>query len=293
MKQKNLRGELLLFITAIIWGISFVAQKLGMNNLGPFSFSAARLTLGATALIPVYFLLRKVAPSSNEKGVLKLGILLGVMIFFGISLQQYGLQYTTAGKSAFITALYIIIVPVVGIFMKKKLNLYNWLGVLLGVVGLYLLSINEGFQMSKGDFVILIGAFFWSAHIILVDQYGAKYDGVLLSMIQFYTAGLLSLAVSLLAEDMTTQGLWLSRGPILFAGIVVVGVAYTLQIFGQRDVPPALASMILSFEAVFAVLAGMFFLQESMTLKETIGCIVMFIAIILSQLKVKNGQAEL
>lgn len=293
MKPSKLRGELLLFITAIIWGVSFVAQKLGMNHLGPFSFSAARLTIGATALIPVYFLLKKTAPSQNEKGVLPMGILLGLMIFFGISLQQYGLMSTTAGKSAFITALYIIIVPLAGIFMKKKLNVYNWLGVLLGVVGLYLLSINEGFQMSKGDFIVLIGSFFWSAHIILVDKYGARYDGVLLSMIQFYTAGILSLIFSLFLEQMTLQGLWLSRGPILFAGIVVVGLAYTLQIFGQRNVPPALASMILSFEAVFAVLSGMLFLNETMTLKETLGCVVMFIAIILSQLKVKNGQTEL
>lgn len=288
MRQSKGLGELQLLLAALLWGISLVSQKLGMVHLGPFSFSAIRLLIGAGVLVPVYFLLHRLKLSTGDHRVLKPGILLGVLIFTALSFQQFGLLETSAGKAAFITTLYIVIVPVIGIFLKKKMQLSNWLGVLLGLVGLYLLSVQADFTVNRGDILLLIGALFWSGQILVIDRYSAHHDGVLLSMTQFLVAGSLFLLFSLWREQMTWDAVWLSRGPILFAGIIAVGVAYTLQIFGQRSVPPALASMIMSLEAVFAVFAGMIFLNERLSMREVIGCIVMFMAILLSQYRKKE-----
>lgn len=289
MRQSKGLGEVQLFLASLLWGISLVSQKLGMVHLGPFSFSAVRLLIGACVLIPVYYLLRRMGLSRGDKQVLKPGIMLGVLVFFGLTFQQFGLLQTSAGKAAFITTLYIVIVPIIGIFLKKKMNLSNWLGVLLGLVGLYLLSVQSDFTIGQGDLLILIGAFFWSGQILVIDRYSAHHDGVLLSMTQFFVAGFLFLLFSLLREQMTFQAVWISRWPILYASVIAVAVAYTLQIFGQRSVPPALASMIMSLEAVFAVLAGMIFLQERMSVREVIGCVVMFLAILLSQYRKKEN----
>ena len=291
MKKSGVRGEILLSITAVVWGLSFVSQKLGMNHLGPFTFSATRLLLGSAVLVPVFLLLDRVLPDDHDNtNLIPLGILFGTVLFFAISTQQYGLQYTTAGKSAFITALYILFVPLIGRMFKQPIAKLQWIGALIGTVGLYLLSVEPGLTMQFGDLITVVSSLFWSIHILLIDHFAKRLDGVRLSSIQFFVAGALNQIVALFVEDIYGPNILASYGPILFSGVVVVGVAYTFQILGQRTVNPATASLIMSFEAVIAVIAGMVLLRETMDTRELIGCVIMFAAIILSQQGAKHEQ---
>lgn len=294
MNKKRVRGEIFLSITAIIWGLSFISQKLGMNHLGPFTFSASRLLLGSVVLVPVFLLLDRWLPEEyDNKHILPLGLLFGTVLFFAISTQQYGLQYTTAGKSAFITALYILFVPLIGRMFKKPVGTLQWIGAIVGTIGLYLLSIQSGFYMQFGDLITVVSSLFWSIHILLIDHFAKRLDGVRLSAIQFFIAGVLNLIVALFVEDVWGSNYIASIWPILFSGVIVVGGAYTFQILGQRTVNPATASLIMSFEAVVAVIAGMLLLNETMTLRELIGCAIMFGAIILSQQGAKDEPVEI
>ncbi len=297
--MKNLKGSLILLLTAIIWGTSFVSQKLGMNYIGPFTFGASRFLLGALSLLPVILLLDKrnkdkMSYEENSKlsfrnrDLIVGGILCGCAIFLGASFQQIGIVYTTAGKAGFITALYMVLVPIFGIFLGKKTELYTWLGVIIALFGLYLLSIKEGFSMEKGDAIVLIGTIFWALHIIIVDRYVDKVDGVKLSCIQFITAGILSLIAAFIAEEPRISEIIASAGPILYSAILAVGVAYTLQIVGQKYTDPTLASIILSLESVFSVISGAIFLSEYMSSREVLGCILVFIAVIISQINPKE-----
>lgn len=294
MKKSRVRGEIFLSITAIIWGLSFISQKLGMNHLGPFTFSATRLLLGSIVLVPVFLVLDRLVPEDyDNQHILPLGLLFGTVLFFAISTQQYGLQYTTAGKSAFITALYILFVPLIGRMFNKPVGSLQWIGAIIGTIGLYLLSIQSGFHMQFGDLITVVSSLFWSIHILLIDHFAKRLDGVRLSAIQFFVAGLLNLIVALFVEDVWGSNYIASIWPILFSGVVVVGVAYTFQILGQRTVNPATASLIMSFEAVVAVIAGMLLLNETMSTRELIGCAIMFGAIILSQQGAKDESIEL
>ena len=294
MNKKRVRGEIFLRITAIIWGLSFISQKLGMNHLGPFTFIASRLLLGSVVLVPVFLLLDRWLPEEyDNKHILPLGLLFGTVLFFAISTQQYGLQYTTAGKSAFITALYILFVPLIGRMFKKPVGTLQWIGAIVGTIGLYLLSIQSGFYMQFGDLITVVSSLFWSIHILLIDHFAKRLDGVRLSAIQFFIAGVLNLIVALFVEDVWGSNYIASIWPILFSGVIVVGGAYTFQILGQRTVNPATASLIMSFEAVVAVIAGMLLLNETMTLRELIGCAIMFGAIILSQQGAKDEPVEI
>ena len=299
--MKRIKGEMLLIITAIIWGTSFVTQKLGMNYVEPLTFGAARFLLGALVLIPVILIFSK--KKDNDKSqedkknytnrdLIIGGTLCGVAIFLGASLQQWGIVYTTAGKAAFITTLYIVLVPLLGLFIGQKVGKLTWIGVLLATIGLYLLSVKQGFSIEKGDAIVLAGTIFWAMHILIVDSFGDKTDGLKLSFVQFLVAGLLSTVFAFILETPSYATIISAYGPILYTAIMVVGVAYTLQIIGQKSTDPALAAVILSMESLFAVISGAIFLKEVMSPREIIGCVLMFIAVVIAQLKTGEKDKE-
>lgn len=292
MKTKN---ALILFLTAFIWGTAFVAQSLGMDYMGPFAFNGIRSIIGGIALLPCIFLLNTLNPDggSEEKGTRKDlilgGVCCGVLLFAASSLQQIGIQYTTAGKAGFITAFYIVLVPVLGIFFKKKTGWKVWTAIVIALVGLYFLCITESFSIGKGDVYIFFCALLFSMHILVIDYFAPKADGVKMSCIQFFVAGILSIPPMLLTETTTVSDITASMGPLLYAGVLSCGVAYTLQIIGQKNMNPAIASLILSLESCISVLAGWVILGEQLSARETLGCVLMFVAIILAQLPEKSA----
>ena len=302
MKNSELKGNLLLMLTALIWGCAFVAQSVSMDYIGPFTFQSVRSMLGAAVLVPVFLILdagkKKAgtyqAPTGEEKKTLLIaGIVCGCIMTVAANLQQIGIQYTSAGKAGFITAMYILIVPVLGLFLKKKVPGRIWLCILIAVVGLYLLSVTEGFSsISKGDVYVLLCALAFSFHIMAVDHYAPLVDGVRLSSIQFLICGVLSGILMFLFEEPNLENILNSAVPILYAGIMSCGVAYTLQIIGQKYTRPTIASLIMSLESVFAVLAGIVVLREIPTARETMGCVLMFLAIIIAQLPSRREQAK-
>lgn len=302
MKNSELKGNLLLMLTALIWGCAFVAQSVSMDYIGPFTFQSVRSLLGAAVLVPVFLILdagkKKAgtyqAPTREEKKTLLIaGIVCGCIMTVAANLQQIGIQYTSAGKAGFITAMYILIVPVLGLFLKKKVPGRIWLCILIAVVGLYLLSVTEGFSsISKGDVYVLLCALAFSFHIMAVDHYAPLVDGVRLSSIQFLICGVLSGILMFLFEEPNLENILNAAVPILYAGIMSCGVAYTLQIIGQKYTRPTIASLIMSLESVFAVLAGIVVLREIPTARETMGCVLMFLAIIIAQLPSRREQAK-
>lgn len=289
MKKKN---GCMLFLAAFIWGTAFVAQSVGMDYLGPFGFNGIRSLIGGIALLPCIFFLGKLnkeddrneKPGDSQKDLIKGGLSCGVVLFAASSMQQIGLQYTTAGKAGFITAFYIVLVPVLGIFLKQKTGWKVWLAVAIALAGLYFLCITESFSIGKGDIYVFIGALLFSLHILVIDYFAPKTDGVKMSCIQFFTAGFLSLIPMVLLETTTVDGIVKSWLPLLYAGVLSSGVGYTLQIIGQKNMNPTIASLILSLESCISVLAGWAVLGESLSVRETIGCFLMFAAIILAQL---------
>lgn len=292
MKTNPLRGESLLLLTAVIWGTSFVAQRVGMKHLGPYTFTAVRFFIGALALLlPIQLLgalqakQGKVRPAANRRALLTGGIACGLALFAGISFQQVGLQSTGAGKAGFITALYILLVPLLGLFLGKKVSRRAWLGVGLALVGLYLLTVTEELSIARGDFTVLCGTIFWAAHILIIDHFSPKVDGLKLAQLQFLVAGALSAIVAACIETVSWAALRQSAGPLLYSGIVVVGIAYTLQVLGQKYANPTLAAILLSLEAVFAVISGMLLLGEGLTLRELTGCVLMLAAVLLAEVK--------
>lgn len=288
--MQELKYRVMLFITAFIWGTAFVGQRIGIEHIGPFTFTAVRFFVGALSLLPLLYVMsviRKRQPvqfTGTKRDLYKSGILCGLLMFCGISFQQTGIMYTTAGKAGFITSLYIVLVPIFGIFLRQRVGRNVWFGVVLALFGLYLLTIKDGFAIEKGDLIVLGGTFFWAIHILVIDYYAPKIDGLKMSFMQFVIASGLSLIVALVFETITWVGIEAAMIPILYTGIIVVGIGFTLQIFGQSGVDPSMAAIMLSLESVFAVLAGMAILGESMTMKEVIGCVVMFVAVILTQL---------
>ncbi len=295
MNKSNIKGNVILMITALIWGTAFVAQSVGMDYVGPFTFITARYIIGGVFLLPCIYLLDKmnkktVTESSynDKKTLLVAGTLCGIALFTASCFQQIGIQYTTVGKSGFITSLYIVIVPLLGILFKKKVSAKVWISVVISLIGLYLLCMNEDFSISRGDFLILICAFCFSIHILIIDKYSSLVDGVRMSCIQFFIAGLLGVIPMLFFEHPKITDILNACTPILYAGIMSSGVAYTLQIIGQRYTSPVLATLIMSLESVFAALSGWIILGEILSLKEFAGCCLVFAAIILAQLPEKN-----
>lgn len=288
MNKTQLRNSLLLLLTAIIWGSAFVAQSVGMDYVEPFTFTFARSIIGGIVLIPCIALLRK-ARSAGMRRVTKVewigGICCGIALFAASNFQQIGITYTTVGKAGFITALYVVIVPILGLFMKKRVSFLIWICVVLSVVGLYLLCMTESsFSLAYGDLLVLICAVLFSFHILIIDYFSPKGDGVIISCIQFFVCGILSGIVMLFVENPSIGSLVDAKWAILYAGVLSSGVAYTLQVVAQKGVNPTVASLILCLESVVAVLAGWLILGDSLTSRELAGCILMFAAIVLAQL---------
>lgn len=291
MNKSNIKGNVILMITALIWGTAFVAQSVGMDYVGPFTFITARYIVGGLFLIPCIYILNKmnrkpVEKRSNDdkKTLMTGGLLCGTALFTASCFQQIGIQYTTVGKSGFITALYIIIVPLIGILFKKRVSIKVWISVIISLIGLYLLCMNESFSISRGDFLVLMCAFCFSIHILIIDKYSSLVDGVRMSCIQFFVAGMLGVIPMFIFENPQIKEILNAWSPILYAGIMSSGVAYTLQIIGQKYTSPVLATLIMSLESVFAALSGWIILGEVLSLKEYIGCCLVFAAIILAQL---------
>jgi drug/metabolite transporter (DMT)-like permease len=307
-EKQGIRGEIFLTITAIIWGTSFVVQKVSLDYIGPFTFVALRFILGGIFLFPVVMLLDRMKQKNTAlsaegmdstgkevfltKPTLFGGIACGFALFLAASFQQNGLVYTTSGKAGFITGLYIVLVPLLGLLLHKKVRGLIWAGVAFAIAGLYLLCIKEGFTIGKGDLIVLAGALFWAIHILIVDHFVPIADCFKMSVIQILVAGLLSSVPMLLLETPAITAILDGAWTILYTAIVVTGIAYTLQIVGQRNTDPAIASIIMSLESVFAVISGMLLLNEVMSIKEIIGCVLMFIAVIITQLPQKDNALQ-
>jgi drug/metabolite transporter (DMT)-like permease len=285
-----LKSNILLFITAIIWGFAFVAQRAGMEFVGPYTFNAIRFALGALSLIPLMILIKKSKFDDKRNETFKNnyfiygGIVAGIILFLGSTFQQTGVVYTTAGKAGFITGLYVIFVPLFGIFLKNKTSAVTWIGAIIAVSGLYLLSVTESFSMSLGDLLVLVSGFFWAIHVLLIGKISPKTDPIKLAFLQFIICSLLSLIAALISETSTINNIYDASIPILYAGIGSVGIAYTLQIVAQREANPANAAIIMSLEAVFAVLGGWLVLNETIPVRGLIGCALMLTGMIVSQL---------
>lgn len=320
MKTKKIKNSILLILTAFIWGVAFVAQSEGGDAVGPYTFNSVRMILGGTALLPVILLMDRLRPSlkrpqtaQQKKELFLGGISCGVLLFAGSTLQQMGLFLgTQAGKAGFLTACYILMVPLIGIFLHKKCGWNVWIGVVLALAGLYLLCIKDSFTLQLSDGLVLLCAVAFSLHILVVDHFAPKVDGVRMSCIQFFTCGIVGIVPMIFAEmggSMESLHQW-ARGfasldawiPILYAGLFSCGIAYTLQIFGQEGLNPTVASLLMSLESVFSVLAGWLILKETLSARELWGCVLLFVAILLAQVDfgrkikqerlVKNGIDE-
>jgi len=296
MKSKEIKAVFILLLTAAIWGFAFVAQRVGMEHIGAFTYNGIRFALGSASLLPIiYFSGKKLndteeKPQADLKTTIKSGIIAGCILFIAASLQQVGLIYTTAAKAGFITSLYIVLVPILGILLKQKTYPTTWIGAVTATVGLYFLSINEDFTIQLGDLLQLIGAFFWAIHIQVIDRFVKKVDAVKLSSAQFATCSVLSLIVAFITEEIVPGQIFLALVPILYGGLMSVGVAYTLQAIGQRHAQPAHAAIAMSMEAVFAAIGGMIILHETMSLRGFLGCALMMAGILITQ--TENIKAE-
>ncbi len=301
MKAQTLKSDVLLLITATIWGFAFVAQRMGMEFVGPFTFNGVRFALGSLSLLPlIYFMNRRkqeAVPESTRRADIKLfligGSFAGLTIFLGASLQQAGLVYTTAGKAGFITGLYVVIVPLMGLFWRLRPSSGTWIGAALAAVGLYFLSVSEEFTIAFGDLLVLIGAFFWAGHVLILGWLSPKTDAVKLASFQFAICSVLSLVTAAFVETVTLDGLYQGAMPILYGGLGSVGVAYTLQVVAQKDAPPSHAAIILSMEAVFAAIGGWIILDETLSGRGIAGCMLMLTGMLLSQIQAYISERKL
>lgn len=290
----------MLFITALIWGAAFVAQKIGVVQLGVFTFTATRFFISGVALLPIALLggrknkdeVKTMANAQDKtkrrKYMVLGGVLCGLFLMLATVTQQAGLTTTTAGKAGFITALYILFVPILRLFGGKKASVVVWISVLAGVAGLYLLCVKEDFSVDKGDLMVLLCALVFSGHILVVDKVSPHADCVKMSCIQFFVASATAAIPMLIFEKPDFAAILSCWAPLLYLGVVSGGIGYTLQILGQKHTEPTVASLIMSLEAVFAAVSGVLFLQERFTAKELVGCVLMFAAIIISQINFKE-----
>lgn len=289
MKIKTLKSSMLLFLAALIWGVAFVAQSVGMDYMGPFSFCGGRFLMGSAVLMPIVAIRRvKDRKKQVERAgwgiTVTGGICCGLALCTATLLQQFGIQYTTVGKAGFITTLYIIIVPIAGLFLKKKVPGKVWIGAVIAAFGMYLLCMSEKLALSRGDLYVFICALVFSVHILVIDHFSPKADGIELSCIQFLTAGVISSIGAVILEQPTLGNFVAGIVPLLYAGILSSGVAYTLQVIGQKDMDPTVASLILSLESVISMLAGWVILGQKLSPRELSGCVLVFAAVILVQL---------
>lgn len=281
--MSRVRSSLPLLLAAVIWGFAFVAQRVGMEFVGPFTFNAVRFALGGLSLLPAAYFLRRAKPAPRPRLLLGGGVLLGLVLFGGASLQQMGLVFTTAGKAGFITGLYVVLTPLLGLLWRQKTSWNAWLGALLAVLGLYLLTVEGPLSIGRGDALVLLGAFFWAGHVQLTGWLVQRLDALWLSVVQFAVCALLSAVVACLGEEVALSGLQQAAAAILYGGLLSVGVAYTLQVVGQKNAPPALAAVLLSLETVFAALGGWWLLGEMLSGRALWGCACMFAGMLVSQ----------
>lgn len=316
-KQSYLKNYILLFITAAIWGGGFVAQSSGMDYVGPFTFTASRNILAVIFLIPVILILKSTGKKNKNdkennipkdvymKNTIIGGIVCGTCLFVAGSFQQVGIIYTSAGKAGFITALYVIFVPIFGMgfeaikklikpsYAKKKTSWTIWISVVFAVVGLYLLCMEaDTFYMGKGECLILICALCFMVQILAIDHYSPNADAVTLSCIQFFVCGVEAIVATMILEKPMLNDILAAAKPIMYAGICSSGIGYTLQVVGQKNANPTICSIIMCFESVFSVVFGTLFLHEALTVKHVLGCIIMFVAIIISQIPVNSKKTE-
>ena len=291
MKKAILHSDAILLTTAIIWGFAFVAQRVGMDHVGPFLFNGIRFALGCLVLLFFIFIDgnrtaapvpgAQAAPAKTPAGG---GILAGLLLFGGASFQQVGIVYTTAGKAGFITGLYVIIVPFLGLFWRQHTTLGTWMGAILAAVGMYFLSISEQFTIAYGDFLVLLSAFFFAAHVLVIGWLSPKMNSYRLAFMQYAACSLLSLIMAAVCEDIQLVGIIRAAVPILYGGVMSVGIAYTLQVIGQKKAHPAHAAILLSLESVFAALGGWVMLNEIMAPRQLAGCTLMLAGMLISQL---------
>lgn len=285
--MKNIKSIILLFTTAIIWGCAFVSQSIGMDYMGAFCFNGLRYIIGAFTLLPMVIITLK-SKMLDKKTALKAGILCGVFLAAASLFQQFGIKLIPVGRAGFITSLYIVIVPVLGVFTGKRITGKIWISVAAAVFGLYLLCIKEKLYFETGDIYVIICAFLFSIHIMIIDHF-TMVDGVALSFIQFLTAGIICCVGMFCFETVDINNVVLGWKPLLYSGVLSSGVGYTFQILGQKNIKPAAASLILSLESVTSVIAGFIILHQNLSIRELIGCGVMFCAVILAQIPDKNS----
>lgn len=295
--RKGTGSSLALLIAATIWGFAFVAQRVGMKYIGPFTFTAIRFALGAISLIPLMIFynnkdekvkIKNIKGNNNLLG----GVIIGIILFLAASFQQVGLIGTSAGKAAFITGLYIVFVPILGLFLRHHIKANTWIGAVIAVVGLYFLCVTNRFSISYSDMLELASAFLFAIHILLIDYFSQKINVLKLAFSQFITCSILSMIMAVFIEHITFSGILQALIPILYGGICSVGIAYTLQILGQKNAEPTHAAIICSMETVFATIGGIFILNEQLGVKGSIGCLLMLTGMILSQLKSSKQEDE-
>ena len=296
MKTQALKTDLLMLIAAAIWGFAFVAQREGMETMGPFLFSGVRFLIGVVALSPVVWFLSKKPQQTHKaevsaKKLIFAGTVAGLLLFGGISFQQVGLQYTTAGKAGFITGLYIFFVPLIGLFLGQKTGSGTWLGATIALFGLYLLSINEDFSIAEGDLLQLICAVFFAAHVLVIGYLAKRMDTLKLSLVQYLVCGFISLFIAIAIEMISWDMIVATAIPLLYAGVMSTGIAYTLQVVAQQHAHSSHAAIILSLEGAFAVLGGWLLLDEHLPARGLLGCALMLTGMFLSQLFPKLGSS--
>ena len=291
MPSKAMQANLMMLLAASIWGFAFVAQRVGMETMGPHWFNSLRFFIGVVALMPVVIWMGRVqakssteGPKSSTKTLLMGGAVAGLLLFIGATFQQVGLQYTTAGKAGFITGMYIFFVPLIGLFFRMKTGLGTWLGAAIALWGLYLLSINEDFTLSKGDTLQLICAVAFAVHVLMIGYLASRMDTVKLSLVQFFVAGLLAMILALYFEQLTWGMIKSTAVPLLFAGVMSTGIGYTLQTIAQQHAHPSHAAIILSSEGVFAVIGGFLLLNEVLPAQGLLGCGLILVGMLMSQL---------
>lgn len=296
MQKNSVKNTVMLLLAAMIWGFAFVAQSTGMNYVGPYTFNAVRSFMGSFVLFPVAFLGKQKfykMTKQEKKELLLSGSVCGILLGTATNLQQIGIMTTSVGKAGFLTALYIVLVPIAGLFLKKKCGKNVWIGVGCSFIGLYLLCMTDSSKdIAIGDVYLLSCAIVFTFHILVIDYFAPKVNGVQMSCIQFLVAGILSSVFMFSSETPSLISIWEAKLPLLYAGVLSSGVAYTLQILGQKNYNPTIAVLILSLESSFSVLGGFLILKETLSMRESIGCLLMFVAIILAQLPSKSSCKE-
>ncbi|MBR5518406.1 MAG: DMT family transporter [Clostridia bacterium] len=294
--NKRLTANLMLIITALIWGFAFVAQSTASELIGSFTFNGIRFMIGAVSLIPVIYIFERRGKQKNlqkDKLTIKYGVITGVVLFIASTLQQVGVMYMEIdSKAGFITGMYTVIVPIFGLFMKKKTSLNTWFGAMCAVLGLYFVSVAGVEKIELGDVICFIGAFFWALHIIVIDEYVDKVNPIMYSAVQFFTCSVINIVLMFVFEmgSFSLTNVYLATVPILYAGVMSSGIAYTLQVLGQKNSKPTEAAIIFSMESVFAALGCWMILGHSMSIISLVGCALILAGVILSQLNFKKGQ---